>query len=210
MYNPSTFRMNDQTALHAFIQAHPLGLLITHTNEVLMASSIPFLLYPKEGTHGVLRAHLAKANPHWQAFESNNECLIVFQGPQGYVTPSWYPGKTEHHKVVPTWNYTMVQCHGSAQIFSDAGWLKQQIADLTDFHEQGRTTPWSVSDAPTDYIDNQIKALVGIEILITSIEGKYKLSQNRTEQDRNGVIQGISDSKDLHYNADVAALMTKL
>lgn len=207
MYNPSSFRVTDQTGLHAFVQAHPLGLLITNTDEGLLASSIPFLLYPDEGDHGVLRAHLAKANHHWHALESANECLIVFQGPHGYVTPSWYPGKTENHKVVPTWNYSMVQCRGTATVFQDAAWLRQQIADLTDFHERGRTMPWSVNDAPADFIDGQIKAIIGIEIPITQIEGKFKLSQNRIEQDRQGVIDGISDPRDLHYNPDVAALM---
>lgn len=207
MYNPASFRATDQTELHAFVQAHPLGLLITNTDDGLQASSIPFLLYSEEGDHGVLRAHLAKANYHWRALESGNECLIVFQGPHGYVTPSWYPGKIENHKVVPTWNYSMVQCRGTATVFQDATWLRQQIADLTDFHERGRTMPWSVNDAPTDFIDGQIKAIIGIEIPITQIEGKFKLSQNRIEQDQQGVIDGISDPRDLHYNPDVAELM---
>lgn len=209
MYNPNTFRINDLTELHAFVQAHPLGLLITHNKDGLLATSTPFLLYPEEGSQGVLRAHLAKANPHWKVLESGNECLIVFQGAHGYVTPAWYPSKTENHKVVPTWNYSMVQCRGSAQVFKDITWLQKQVSDLTDYHERGRTSPWSVNDAPDDYIDGQIKAIIGIEIPITAIEGKYKLSQNRSEQDRSGVIKGVSDPKDLHYNANVAALMKK-
>jgi transcriptional regulator len=212
MYNPSSFRNIDRETLTTFIQANPLGLLITNTSEELLASSIPFLLFPNEGDHGVLRAHLAKANPHWKALESQAECLIVFQGAHGYVSPSWYPSKTENHKVVPTWNYSMVQCRGIPKVIHDPAWLHRQISDLTVTHEQGRTNPapWEVNDAPADFIDTQIKAIVGIEIPISWIEGKFKMSQNRLEQDRLGVIKGMSDAADLHYNPDVAALMQKL
>lgn len=212
MYNPSSFCNTDRETLFGFIQAHPLGLLITNTSEGLLASSIPLLLYPDESDHGVFRAHLAKANPHWKALESATACLIVFQGPHGYVTPSWYPSKAENHKVVPTWNYSMVQCRGTPNVIHDPVWLRKQISDLTNFHEKGRTKPepWKVDDAPDDFIDNQIKAIVGIEIPINWIEGKFKMSQNRLEQDRDGVLQGMSDPTDPHYNPDVADLMSKL
>lgn len=211
MYNPSTFRNSDRDTLEAFIQAHPLGLLITNTSEGLLASSVPFMLYPAEGDNGVLRAHLAKANPHWKALESGAECLIVFQGAHGYVTPSWYPSKAENHKVVPTWNYSMVHCRGTAQVIHDPVWIRNQISDLTNFHEKGRTNPapWKVDDAPADFIDNQIKAIVGIEIPLTWIEGKFKMSQNRIEEDRLGVIEGISNPNDSHYNPEMADFMKR-
>ncbi|AXI82583.1 FMN-binding negative transcriptional regulator [Xylella taiwanensis] len=212
MYNPSTFRNTDHETLVNFVQAHPLGVLITNTSEGLLASSIPLLLYPDEADHGVFRAHLSKANPHWKALASGPECLIVFQGSHGYVTPHWYPSKTEHHKVVPTWNYSIVQCRGTPKVIHDAVWLRKQISDLTDFHEKERTNPapWKVDDAPADFIETQIKAIVGIEIPIRWIEGQFKMSQNRLEQDRLGVINGISDPTDPHYNPDVADVMKTL
>lgn len=212
MYNPSTFRNTDYQELAAFVQANPLGLLVSNSDDGLLASSIPFLLYPEEGEHGVLRAHLAKANPHWKALESNAESLVVFQGAHGYVTPSWYPSKEENHKVVPTWNYSMVQCRGLPKVIHDPAWILNQISDMTDFHEKGRTKPqpWKVSDAPSDFIENQIKAIVGLEIPLMSIEGKYKMSQNRSESDRAGVLKGVSDVTDPHYNGGVADIMKKL
>jgi transcriptional regulator len=211
MYNPSTFRNTDHATLVGFIQANPLGLLITNTSEGLLASSLPFLLYPDEGDHGVFRVHLARANPHWKALESGSECLIVFQGPQGYVTPSWYPSKAENHEVVPTWNYSMVQCRGTPTVIHDPAWLRRQISELTHFHEKERThlAPWKVDDAPANFIENRIQAIVGIEIPIRWIEGKFKMSQNRSEQDRLGVIQGMSDPADSHYNPNTADFMKK-
>lgn len=131
MYNPSTFRKEERELLFSFIEDNPLGLLITNSSDGILASSIPFLLYREQG---VLRAHLAKANPHWKALDS--ECLIVFQGAHGYVTPNWYPSKQENHKVVPTWNYSMVQCRGEAKVIHEADWLRSQISDLTNFHER--------------------------------------------------------------------------
>jgi transcriptional regulator len=168
---------------------------------------MPFLLYPDEGKHGVLRAHMARANPHWKDLSGLGQCLIVFQGPEGYVTPSWYPSKTESHKVVPTWNYAMVQAWGKPSVIADASWLRKQLDDLTNHHEKTRPEPWSVGDAPADFIANQMKAIVGIEIPIERLEGKFKMSQNRTDLDRTGVLEGIANPDDCHFNPGVARLV---
>jgi transcriptional regulator len=207
MYIPASFKESRIERLHDLIEKHPLGLLITHGDNGLEASPLPFLLYADEGKHGVLRAHLARANPHWKLLAGQSECLVVFRGADGYVTPSWYPSKAETHKVVPTWNYAMVQVWGISSVTEDAAWLRRQLDDLTMFHEKSRPQPWSVSDAPTDYIAGQMKAIIGIEIPIGRIEGKWKMSQNKDGADREGVIKGMRSAADPHQNAAVADLV---
>jgi transcriptional regulator len=151
---------------------------------------VPFIGYPEEGA-GVLRAHVARANPQWRELPSATECLVVFQGPQAYISPTLYPTKAETHKVVPTWNYATVHVWGRARAIEDAGWLRRQIDDLTLAREGSRPNPWKVADAPADFIAAQLKAIVGIEIAITRIEAKWKMSQNRNEADRQGVADGL-------------------
>jgi transcriptional regulator len=207
MYIPASFREGKIERLHDLIMKHPLGLLVTHGNGGLEASPIPFLLYPDEGEFGTLRAHMARANPHWKLLVDQAECLIAFQGVDGYVTPSWYPSKAEHHKSVPTWNYATVQVRGIATVTEDAAWLRRQLDDLTTLHEMSRPQPWSVSDAPADYISNQMKAIIGIEIPIGRIDGKWKMSQNKDDADREGVIAGLSAFTDPHQNDLVADLV---
>lgn len=207
MYVPSSFNESRLEKLHELILSCPLGLLVTHGGSGLDASPIPFLLYTDEGEHGVLRAHLAKANPHWKSLTGQAECLIVFQGPEGYVTPSWYPSKAETHKAVPTWNYATVHVWGNPQVIDDVAWLRRQLDDLTSFHERPRPQPWSVSDAPAEYIANQMKAIIGIEIPISRIEGKWKMSQNKDKADREGVINGMRSDADPHQNIQVADLV---
>jgi len=209
MYIPASFKERQPDRLHDLIVKHPLGLLVTHGDSGLEASPIPFLLYTDEGERGVLRAHLAKANPHWKSLTGDVECLVVFQGPDGYVTPSRYPSKAETHKVVPTWNYATVQVRGIPKVIEDAAWLRRQLDDLTEFHEKPRPEPWSVSDAPTDYISSQMKAIVGIEIPIGHIEGKWKVSQNKDDADRQGVINGMRSDTDPHQNLPVANLVDR-
>lgn len=209
MYIPASFKENQLYRLHDLIMKNPLGLLVTHGENGLEASPIPFLLYADEGKQGVLRAHLAKANPHWKSLTEQTECLVVFQGPDGYVTPSWYPSKADTHKVVPTWNYATVQVRGNPQVTEDAAWLRRQLGDLTTFHEKARPEPWAVSDAPTDYIASQMKAIVGIEIPIGQIEGKWKMSQNKDDVDRQGVINGMRFDSDPHQNLPVADLVDR-
>lgn len=209
MYTPASFKESDTARLHALIEAHPLALLVTHGLGGLQASPLPFLLYAEEGANGVLRAHLARANPHWQALAGADECLVVFQGVQGYVTPSWYPSKAETHKVVPTWNYATVHAWGRPTAIDDPAWLRRQLDDLTHVHESSRPRPWSVGDAPSDYIAAQMKAIVGIEIPIARLEGKFKMSQNRSQADRAGVVAGLRDEGDPHRNALMAGLVER-
>ena len=155
-----------------------------------MANLIPFTLHVG-GAYGILRAHLARGNKQLDALREGAEALVVFQGPECYVTPSWYPSKAENGKVVPTWNFAMVQARGTSQVFDDADWVRAQIDEMTNHHESQRERPWKVSDAPDDFIAAQLKAIVGIEIPIHSIEGKWKVSQNRLPADRQGVIDGL-------------------
>lgn len=205
MYQPAHFREERLEVQHALIRAHPLGVLVSTGEDGLVADHIPFLLDPSSSGLGTLRCHVARANPHWRRLAEASEVLVVFQGPQAYVTPSWYPSKREHGKVVPTWNYAIVHAWGRPQVLDDASWLRRQIEALTAQQEATRAAPWNVGDAPASFIDAQIKAIVGIEIPISRIAGKWKVSQNRTEADRNGVIEGLTQQG--QENASMAALI---
>ena len=192
MYQPPAFREDRIEVQHALIRKHPLGLLITAGPAGLLANLFPFLL--DDGAEkGTLRLHMARANPQWRELEAIEECLVVFQGPQDYVTPSWYATKRETAKVVPTWNYATVHAWGRPRVMNDDSWLRKQIEDLTDSREAPRAEPWLVSDAPEDFVAMQMRAIVGIEIPIARIEGKWKMSQNRPEADRAGVIRGFRE-----------------
>jgi transcriptional regulator len=190
MYQPPHFRDDSRAAQHALIRSHPLGLLVTAGPGGRLANPIPFLL-DGAGPHGTLRAHLARANPQGQELAAVEECLIVFQGPQGYVTPGWYASKRAHGRVVPTWNYATVHAWGRPRLIEDAAWLNRQIAHLTALREAPRAEPWAVSDAPAPFVDAQVRALIGVEIPIHRIEGKWKMSQNRPADDRAGVVAGF-------------------
>ena len=207
MYIPPAFREDRIEALHELIRLHPLGLLTTAGASGLIATPIPFLVYAGEGENGTLRAHMARANPHWRDLQGAAECLVVFMGPHGYVTPSWYPSKLETQKVVPTWNYATVQAWGKPRLVEDAAWLRRQLDDLTHARESTRPHPWAVGDAPDDYIAAQMRAIIGIEIPIERIEGKWKLSQNRAEADRAGVLAGLNDPEDPDRNPAMAQRM---
>ena len=198
MYNPASFREPDLGRMHDLIRQHPLGLLISSGPSGLLASPVPFLLDAGAGESGILRAHVARANPHWKEFIEGGDCLVVFQGEQGYVTPDWYPSKAETHRAVPTWNYATVQVRGRVTVHDDAEWLRAQLDALTAGHEGKRAEPWSLGEAPEDFIASQMKAIVGLEIVITQIEGKWKMSQNRPLPDRAGVIAGLTDPADPH------------
>ncbi|QKI69141.1 FMN-binding negative transcriptional regulator [Achromobacter xylosoxidans] len=191
MYLPSAFREDSLDIQHDFIRAHPLGVLATSGDGGLMANHIPCLLYP-EGPRGVLRLHMARANPQWRELADGAECLVVFHGAQAYVTPSWYATKAETHKVVPTWNFVAVHVWGTPRIHDDPAWVRAQIGALTDAQEKARAQPWRVEDAPDYFIAAQMRAIVGVEIAITRIEGKWKVSQNRNAADRQGVAQGLA------------------
>ncbi|SED61694.1 negative transcriptional regulator, PaiB family [Rhizobiales bacterium GAS191] len=194
MYLPPAFRIDDLASLHEAIRHHPLATLVTRSGDSVVADHIPFLIDAERGDKGVLRAHVARANPLWHTHPGDSEALVIFSGADHYITPSWYETKRETGKVVPTWNYVAVHAWGKLQVFEDQDWLREQIGALTSRHEGDRASPWSVSDAPADFIAGQIKGIVGIEIPITRILGKWKVSQNRPEADRKGVVEGLGAS----------------
>lgn len=193
MYQPAHFREDRLEVQHDLICAHPLGLLICGGSGGLLANPVPFTLYREEGRFGTLRCHVSRANEQWQELQTVDECLIVFSGPQTYITPSWYATKRETGKVVPTWNYATVHARGRPQVTDDGEWLRRQIGDLTDVNEGRFPEPWAVDDAPVDFLDSQIRGIVGIEIPVSRIEGKWKMSQNRPEADREGVVAGLRE-----------------
>ena len=195
MYEPPLHRNEDLPALHALIRERVFGLLISNGPEGLTANSVPFVLHPAASKLGTLKVHLARANPQWRDLEASPDVLIVFQGHDHYITPSWYETKRETGKVVPTWNYTMVQAKGRAKVMDDA-WLARQIEELTQTLERRREAPWAVSDAPADFIAMQRRAIVGVEIDILDIRGKWKTSQNRNAADRAGVVAGLETMGD--------------
>jgi transcriptional regulator len=195
MYNPPHFRVEDLAQLHGLIRARPLGLLITHGDSGLEASPIPFLLDAERGEKGVLRAHLARANTHLARLREGPECLVAFCDVDAYVSPDFYPSKREHGRVVPTWNYASVQVRGRARVMDDPEFLRSQIEALTQAHERARPAPWAVGDAPDNFIAAQMRGIVGLEIEIADIEGKWKVSQNRSAEDAQGVIAGLRASE---------------
>lgn len=205
MYEPTHFVEDNLETIHALIRARTLGLLISADADDLQANAIPFILKADAGPKGVLKAHVARANPQWQHLKDGARALVVFQGPDAYVTPSWYAAKKEHGKVVPTWNYAMVQVRGPVTIHEEPEWLLPQITALTKAHESARAEPWAVSDAPERYVAMQMRAIVGIEIAIEDIRGKWKVSQNRSAGDQAGVAEGM----EAEGVADMAALVRR-
>jgi len=195
MYQPAAFREDDLATQHGIIRAHPLGLLISSGPAGILANPVPFVLYD-EGPFGTLRAHLSRGNGQRQALETAPDVLVVFQGVDRYVTPSWYETKKETGKVVPTWNYVMAQARGSVALHHDAEWLHAQVSRLSEDHEADRPKPWAVTDAPEPYVASQLKGIVGVEIALTSIEAKIKVSQNRPAADREGVLSGLAQEAD--------------
>jgi transcriptional regulator len=196
MYQSPHFREDDLGVQHALIREHPLGLLITAGASGLIANSVPFHLDAEGSEKGTLQLHLAKANTQWRDIQDGAPVLAVFQGAKSYVTPSWYQTKRETGKVVPTWNYAIVQARGPARVIDDHGWLLKQINAITGQQEEKRNAPWAVGDAPDDFIRAQLKGIIGIEIEITAIEGKWKVSQNRPVADRQGVAAGLGEIPD--------------
>ncbi|MEO8805060.1 MAG: FMN-binding negative transcriptional regulator [Burkholderiaceae bacterium] len=207
MYLPSHFEEKRPEVLHELMLAHPLGLLITQGESGLQANPIPFVWdADPAGGPGVLRAHVARANPVWREARTDTESLVVFQGPQAYISPGWYASKALHGKVVPTWNYCTVQGRGLLRVIDDAAWVHAFVTRLTQRHEASQTRPWAVSDAPADFIEATQRAIVGIEITLTALVGKWKTSQNRSAADRDGVARGLAQRSGSDA-ADMAALV---
>ena len=194
MYLPAHFEETRPELLHDLVAQHPLGLLITLADAGLQANPIPFLLdVGSNGGPSVLRGHVARANPVWRDARTDVAALVVFQGPQAYVSPSFYPSKAEHGKVVPSWNYITVQARGTLRAIDDPTWVRGLVTRLTERHEAPRPQPWALSDAPGDYIATMLRAIVGIEIELTALTGKWKVSQNRSTADRHGVAEGLRE-----------------
>lgn len=207
MYLPPHFSQTDLELLQALIAEHPLGTLVTLGAGGLDANHIPFLLDARSGEHGTLIGHVARANALWHDHDPAVEALVVFRGPGAYVSPNWYPTKQETHRVVPTWNYAVVHAHGPLIVHADATWLRGVVGKLTKTMEAGQAAPWKMADAPRDYIDEMLAQIVGIEIPIRRLVGKWKASQNRPDSDRAGAIAGLratADPEDIAM-ADVMA-----
>jgi transcriptional regulator len=210
MYIPSSYAEDDLPTLFAFIEAHPLGALVTSSAaDGLFATHLPLIFDRAAGPKGTLFGHFARANPHSRCVTGGAgalEALVIFAGPNAYISPDWYATKQETGRVVPTWNYVAVHAHGALRLRDDAQFLRAHLEALTLQHEGGRNRPWQVSDAPADFIDQQLKAIVGVELRIDRLEGKWKMSQNRPAADIDGVIRGLNESE-AAGDRTVAAIM---
>jgi transcriptional regulator len=195
MYLPKHFEETRVPVLHELIRLHPLGSLVTLGPGGLEANHIPFEVDPAPAPFGTLRGHVARANLVWRDASPDVEALVIFRGPGTYISPSWYPTKHETARVVPTWNYVVVHAHGPLRFIDDRAWLRAFVETLTNRHEAGRRDPWKVTDAPADYIDKQLGAIVGLEMPIARLIGKWKVSQNRPASDRAGVVKGLAQEE---------------
>ncbi|HGM5582478.1 TPA: FMN-binding negative transcriptional regulator [Pseudomonas putida] len=209
MYNAKPHQEHDLQRLHQQMLQTRLATLVSHGEHGLLATHLPVLVDTREGEYGTVYGHLARANRQWQDLAQGSEALLVFQGPDAYVSPGYYPSKLDNPKVVPTWNYVAVHAHGPVEVIHEAGTLLEIVSRLTDRHEQDRAEPWKVADAPADYIDGMLRAIVGIRLSISRIQGARKLSQNRSAEDVQGVRKGLAGSADPLDN-QLAAQMRSL
>jgi transcriptional regulator len=194
MYLPKHFEETRVDVMHELIRTYPFGTLVTLGTDGLDANHIPFEIDPDPAPFGTLRAHVARANPVWRGFSRDTQGLAIFQGADSYISPSWYPTKQETGKVVPTWNYAVVHAHGPLRAIEDREWLRAFVRKLTDRHEAGRPVPWKMTDAPAAYIDELLASIIGVEMPIVRLEGKWKASQNRPAADVDGVVRGLSEA----------------
>jgi transcriptional regulator len=206
MYTPKAFEVTDLPMLHAAMKQSELATLVTITTNGLVATHLPLLLDETKGAYGILTGHVSRANVQWRETDPNAEALIIFLGLDSYVSPNWYPAKQETGRVVPTWNYAAIHAYGRITFIEDPEWLRTMVSDLTRKHEAPFPAPWQVTDAPAVYIDSQLKAIVGFEFQILRLEGKQKFNQNRSVEDRLGVIEGLRELED-ERKTKVAELM---
>jgi transcriptional regulator len=192
MYRPDHFRVDDLSLMHALMRARPLVALVSGSAEGLYATHLPTVL-KDDGPYGVIEFHLARANPHWKYLAERNDALMIFQGPEGYITPNWYPSKAEHAKVVPTWNYAVVHAYGRPEVMQDTDWVRRHVAELTAQQESNEIKPWALTDAPETFIKVMLRGIIGFRLAITRLEGKWKMSQNREMKDRDGVVRGLGE-----------------
>jgi len=193
MYIPSFNEEKRLPVIYELMRVHPLATLVTMTEAGLFATHLPLVLHAEEGEFGMLRGHISKANLQGRSTNADVDALAIFAGPHHYISPNWYPTKLEHHKTVPTWNYAVVHAYAPIHFIEDPAWLLTHLETLTNIHEATSPKPWKITDAPADYIAGQAKGIIGIELPIRSIEGKWKVSQNRNQADRKGVVEGLAD-----------------
>jgi len=191
MHRPDHFRVEDIAQMHALMRARPFAALVSSSANGLYGTHLPTVL-KDDGANGLIECHLARANPHWKDLAEGNEALMIFQGPEGYITPNWYPSKAVHGKAVPTWNYAVVHAYGRPAVVQDKDWLRRHVTELTTQQEASEAQPWAVSDAPESYVDVMLRGIVGFRFAITRLEGKWKMSQNREIPDREGVVEGLT------------------
>jgi transcriptional regulator len=207
MYQPNDFRVDDVAEMHALMRARPFATLASAGAAGLYASHLPTVL-KDNGSCGVIECHLARANPHCIDLAAGGEALMIFQGPQGYITPNWYPSKAIHGKVVPTWNFAAVHAYGRPEVMNEKDWLLRHVTELTAQQERNEAKPWAPSDAPDAYVQAMLRGIVGFRFVITRLEGKWKMSQNRELQDRMGDVEGLS-TRDAGDDLEMAQLISR-
>ena len=194
MFTPGLFRIEDVADAHGLMRAHPFAVLVTTGSDGLFATHLPTVLKVDDaGSLGRIECHLARPNPQWETFAPDTDALLIFQGPDAYIRPGWYPSKAEHGKAVPTWNYAVVHAYGRLTVERDAGLLLRHVSELSDQQEQPYAKPWSTSEAPENYTAMLLRGIVGLTFTITRLEGKAKMSQNRGPRDRAGVVKGLHE-----------------
>jgi transcriptional regulator len=209
LYLPAHFNETRTAVLHALMRAHPLSTLVTQCDSALVANHVPVQTLAEPKPLGCIRGHIARANPLWRGYRAETQALAIFQGPQVYISPSFYPSKVKNGEVVPTWNYAVVHASGTLRFIEDADWLREFVAGLTATHEAARSVPWGINDAPAPYIDKMLKLIIGFEFSITTLAGKWKVSQNRSQADQQGVIRNLQNS-DNADSRDLAAMLAAL
>jgi len=210
MYVPKHHQLKEHDAAFSLMVSHPLGAWVCQTQEGLVANHLPFFLDRTRGPHGVLMGHVARANAVWRQLTLLAPSVVIFQGPQSYITPGWYPSKVEHGKVVPTWNYLVAHVHGTARVVEDRDWMLNMLNRLTDTQEAHQSQPWQVGDAPSDHIEKLMRAVVGIEIAIDRVEGKLKASQDEEMPDRHGTVTGLLSTPGEHCQAMAALVLNAI
>ena len=210
MYTPAQFKVEDAGEAHALMRAHPFAVLVTTGADGLVATHLPTVLKVDDANPlGRIECHLARPNPQWKTAAPDTDALLIFQGPEAYIRPGWYPSKAEHGKVVPTWNYAVVHAYGRLRVMDDQAWLLAHVAELTNQQEAPFDARWATTDAPEGFMAVMARGIVGIELAITRLEGKLKMSQNRPPADRAGVVRGLGERAG-DSDAAVAALVAKL
>ena len=209
LYLPAYFEEKRAEVLHAMMRARPLATLVTVCDSGIVANHIPVETLSEPAPHGLIRGHIARANPLWRTYRADSEALAIFQGPQVYISPSFYPSKLETGEVVPTWDYAVVHAHGSLRFIQDAEWLRALVTRLTNAHEALRPAPWKIDDAPPPYIEKMLSMIVGFEFSVTSLMGKWKLSQNHPAANRRGVVEGLRAASGAE-SAEVADMLASL